>query len=196
MFGLLLSILLHFLSVEHAKLESRFGTDLGILLGKILGGLSGWMGLLLLIGLWVSPQPRFSIGDPSILLLGESLPVSHLLVSLPLLAAASWISLRAVVEMERKVGWGVVDMHARPPDVVTTGPYSSVRNPQYLGACLAHLGGALLFSATYAMLFTPCYILINYALSWKEEKELVQELGDAYLEYRTRVPMFFPRRRP
>ena len=36
-------------------------------------------------------------------------------------------------------------------------------------------------------------IVIVYLISWKEERELIKELGKEYEEYKKRVPMLIPR---
>ncbi len=192
------SLPLHFTSLEHNALERRLGERTGRTVGRVLGGISGWLELALLVGLWLSPQPRFIIlPGPSVMIssTGLSIPLVHLALGLTLLTFASWISIRAVVEMGRHVGLDVVDTHSRPGTVVRSGPYSLVRHPQYLGACIAHLGGVVLFSATYALWFTPIYLLVNHLLCWREEKKLLEELGDAYRDYRKQVGMYLPRRR-
>ena len=45
--------------------------------------------------------------------------------------------------------------------------------------------------------FTPLYVLVNmWELKEIEEPELVRRLGDEYIEYRRKTPMFIPGRRP
>lgn len=194
--GFLLMIPLHFWSLEHRKLRRRFGKGKGARVGKILGAFSGWMELVFLLGLWISPQPRFallpnySIQFP---LTGFSVPLSHLAVAVPFVGLGAWIAIRAVVTMERKVGFGVIDTHSKPGKIVTGGPYAIVRHPQYLGANLAHIGGSVLFSASFALLFSPIYITCNYLISRKEEKELVREYGEEYEDYRKTTPMLVPK---
>ena len=49
-------------------------------------------------------------------------------------------------------------------------------------------------SASLVFLFTPLYVLFNvWELRRIEEPELVKRLGEEYIEYRRRTPMFFPR---
>ncbi len=49
-------------------------------------------------------------------------------------------------------------------------------------------------SLSLVCLFTPLYVLANvWELKSIEEPELVKRLGDDYLEYRSRTPMFLPR---
>jgi protein-S-isoprenylcysteine O-methyltransferase Ste14 len=81
-----------------------------------------------------------------------------------------------------------------PPRLVTTGPYAYVRNPMLSGVFALLFGLGILFgSASLLVVFTPLFILINvWELKVIEEPELIKRLGDDYLEYRKRTPMFFP----
>jgi protein-S-isoprenylcysteine O-methyltransferase Ste14 len=99
-----------------------------------------------------------------------------------------WFSLKGVSEVTLKVA----ETH-RPEKVITSGVYSIVRHPQYLGALLAHLGISILLSALYSLLLTPLLMIYIYILSWKEEKELINEFGKEYEDYKGKVPMFIPR---
>lgn len=87
-----------------------------------------------------------------------------------------------------------------PPKLVCTGPYRYVRNPMLSGVFLFLLGiGFALNSFSLVVFLVPMYVALNvWELKYIEEPELVKRLGDEYVEYRRRTPMFFPfrRRRP
>lgn len=196
--GFLLIVPIHFWSVEHGKLQRKYGKKKGVKIGKILGTFSGWMELVFLFLFWIAPQPRFVIpifSSLSITLpfVNFSVPILHLVIALPLMLFGGWIAIKGVRAMSSEVGFGVADTHSKPSEIVRSWPYSVVRHPQYLGAVLAYMGGSILLSASYALLFTPVYVLCNYLISWKEEKELVKELGKEYKNYQKKVPMFIPR---
>jgi protein-S-isoprenylcysteine O-methyltransferase Ste14 len=56
--------------------------------------------------------------------------------------------------------------------------------------------GMLLESIGIVLIWTPAYVLLHVAeLKWVEEPELARRFGADYLDYRARVPMFFPRPR-
>ena len=186
--GLLIIVPIHFLSVEHSRLDSKFGKEKGFKVGAALGMISGWGFFLFLFGLWISPQERFSFQISGISLL--SVPLSHLLVSIGFLLPGAYLGIKGVTEM----GLKVAETH-RAERVISTGVYSRVRHPQYLGAILAHVGASFLLSAYYSILVTPLIIGVNWILCWKEEKELIKEFGDDYREYQSSVPMLFPRRK-
>ena len=82
-----------------------------------------------------------------------------------------------------------------PPQLVTAGPYAYVRNPMLTGIFALLFGfGALFGSVSLLVVFTPLFILINvWELKIIEEPELIKRLGEDYIEYRKRTPMFFPR---
>ena len=82
-----------------------------------------------------------------------------------------------------------------PPQVVTTGPYQFVRNPMLTGVFLLLFGiGFAIESLSLVIFFTPLYILANvWELKAIEEPELVKRLGEDYVDYRRRTPMFVPR---
>ena len=101
------------------------------------------------------------------------------------------------------IGWSVLNfLRAKgtpvpfnpPPRLVTTGPYAYVRNPMLTGVFALLFGfGALLGSVSLLVVFTPLFIFINvWELKTIEEPELVKRLGQDYVEYRKRTPMFFP----
>jgi protein-S-isoprenylcysteine O-methyltransferase Ste14 len=100
------------------------------------------------------------------------------------------------------IGWSVLSFFRAkgtpvpfnpPPQLVTTGPYAYVRNPMLTGVFALLFGfGVLLGSASLLVIFTPFFIFINvWELKAIEEPELLKRLGQDYIEYRKRTPMFF-----
>lgn len=101
------------------------------------------------------------------------------------------------------IGWSVLTFFREkgtpvpfnpPPRLVTIGPYAYVRNPMLTGVFALLFGlGALLDSLSLLVIITPLFILVMVLeLKTIEEPELVKRLGQAYIEYRKRTPMFFP----
>jgi protein-S-isoprenylcysteine O-methyltransferase Ste14 len=82
-----------------------------------------------------------------------------------------------------------------PPSLVNDGPYAWSRNPMLTGVFLILFGiGTLLDSVSLTFILTPLFILVMiWELKTVEEPELVKRLGEDYVRYRERVPMFFPR---
>jgi protein-S-isoprenylcysteine O-methyltransferase Ste14 len=81
-----------------------------------------------------------------------------------------------------------------PPILVTTGPYAYTRNPMLTGVFSLLFGFGVFFgSVSLLIVFTPLFIFINFwELKSIEEPELEKRLGEEYIEYRKRIPMFFP----
>ena len=192
MIGLVATIPVHFLSVEHLRLQRRYGKAKGRKYGDILGLVSGWGFFLFWAGIWFSPQSRFNIPilqDPSILipLTGFSVSLFQIIVCISFLLVGGWVAISGVKETSLKVS----ETH-RTEKIVTGGVYSHVRHPQYLGGLLAHVGISFLLSASYALLSTPLMILLVYLISRKEEEELAKEFGREYEDYKRKVPMMIP----
>ncbi len=193
--GAIITIPLHFLSVEHLKLQERYGKERGTKIGEIYGLISGWGFFLFWMGIWISPQPRFTIQLFQILsvlvpVFGFSIPLFHLIIFILLVIPGAWLAITGVKEITLKAA----ETH-RTERIVTTGVYSTVRHPQYLGGLLAHVGISCLFSAGYSLLSTPLMVVLIYLISRKEEKELIREFGKEYEEYKKEVPMLIPRLR-
>ncbi|MFX0183054.1 MAG: methyltransferase family protein [Candidatus Hodarchaeota archaeon] len=194
--GELIILPIYFLSLEHTKLQKRYGLDKGNKIGEILGMISGWGYFLFLFGIWLSPQPRFTIPifkdiKITVPLIDLSIPLVHLAIFIPIIIVVLWFALYGVKE----VGLKVAETH-RAEKVITTGVYSLIRHPQYLGALLAHLAISILLSALYSFLLTPFMIAYLYLIAWKEEKELIKEFGKEYEDYKAKVPMLIPKLKP
>jgi protein-S-isoprenylcysteine O-methyltransferase Ste14 len=81
-----------------------------------------------------------------------------------------------------------------PPILVTTGPYAYTRNPMLTGIFILLFGVGVMFgSISLIFIFTPLFILVNtWELKEIEEPELVRRLGNKYIAYRNKTPMFIP----
>ena len=81
-----------------------------------------------------------------------------------------------------------------PPTLVQSGPYKYARNPMLTGVFLLLFGiGFAIQSPSLVLIFTPLYVLANFwELRKIEEPELIKRLGEDYLMYRKRTPMFIP----
>jgi len=184
---------IHFLSVEHLKLQGKYGKDKGTRLGEIYSLISGWGFFLFWAGIWFSSQPRFTV--PVFADLAFTVPVVNFLISIvhlvifaPFFLVGAWLGIEGVKQTTLKVA----ETH-RTEEVVTSGVYSIVRHPQYLGGLLAHVGISFLLSAWLSLLFTPLVVVLLYVVSRKEEEELIKEFGKEYEDYKKKVSMFMPR---
>ena len=77
--------------------------------------------------------------------------------------------------------------------LLTDGVYGLVRHPQYAGIFLAVFGQLVHWPTIPTLALAPVIVLIYVHLARREEARLIERFGDAYLSYRKRVPMFFPR---
>lgn len=193
--GLIGSFPLHYWSVEHLRLQEKYGRERGIRVGEAYGIASGYLFFLSWAGMWFSPQPRFALPFPKpqtiiIPYVDFSIPLTHLLISTPFLLAGAWFGIGGVKEVTLRVA----ETH-RSERIVSTGVYSIVRHPQYLGGLLAHVGFSFLLSALYSLISTPLVVAYAFLIARKEEEELVREFGSEYEDYSRKVPMFIPRLR-
>lgn len=133
------------------------------------------------------------------LLMDQVLPVNwpiseafSRLISIPILGAGLLIIAWSVIHFLAIKGTPVP--FNPPPTLVDSGPYQYVRNPMVTGVFLLLFGiGFALGSLSLVVIFTPLYILVHlWELKNIEEPELVKRLGDAYVDYRNRTPMFVP----
>jgi len=191
--GMCFMIPLHFLSVEHLKFQKKYGEDKGNKITGILGLTSGWGFFLFWFGIWISPQPRFLIPfiqNPIIIIPGInfSIPIFHLLISVPFILIGAWFGIVSVRETSLKVA----ETH-RTEQIVSSKIYSLIRHPQYFGGLLAHIGISFLLSSLLSLVFSPLVFLLNFLVAWKEEKELIKEFGIEYENYKEKVPMFIPK---
>jgi protein-S-isoprenylcysteine O-methyltransferase Ste14 len=81
-----------------------------------------------------------------------------------------------------------------PPKLVDSGPYSYTRNPMLTGIFFFMFGiGFYIESFSLILVFTPLFILVNtLELEMIEEPELEKRLGEEYIEYKKKTPMFIP----
>jgi protein-S-isoprenylcysteine O-methyltransferase Ste14 len=84
----------------------------------------------------------------------------------------------------------------KEPQVITTGVFSIVCHPIYLGSILLYLGFILLSLSLLSVLVWFIIIIFYYTISRYEEKLLTQSFGSAYEEYKKKVPMLLPIKLP
>lgn len=77
--------------------------------------------------------------------------------------------------------------------LVTTGIYSYVRHPQYLGFLLITLGMNVLWVTFSTLLLWPVLAFLYYRLAKEEDKQMEEEFGEEFLKYKNNVPTFIPK---
>ncbi len=77
-----------------------------------------------------------------------------------------------------------------PPNLVQNGFYRYMRHPLYtFGLFVLWLAPRMSLNQLILSIGLTIYILIG---AWFEERKLLREFGQAYVEYRSRTPMFLP----
>lgn len=76
--------------------------------------------------------------------------------------------------------------------LVTHGPYAVVRHPQYSALFLVIVGALIQWPTILTLLMAPILTAAYVRLGWREEREMEGRFGEAYREYRRRVPGFIP----
>jgi protein-S-isoprenylcysteine O-methyltransferase Ste14 len=122
-----------------------------------------------MLGLPLLPQPRFEI-NYIIFIIG---------IVLALLSVLVWI--QAFIQI------GIIPCLRQKSKLISSGIYSIVRHPIYLGNILMPLGLALAFRALYALLYVPVIIIFFTVTIFIEEKTLTEEYGQEYSNYKKKV---------
>ena len=78
--------------------------------------------------------------------------------------------------------------------LIIRGPYLYSRNPQYIGDSLTILGFIVLTNSWMVAVVGFLGIFLNYLAPLTEEPWLAERFGEAYLDYKARVPRFIGRR--
>lgn len=91
------------------------------------------------------------------------------------------------------MGTGWKKIHSAKGNLVTNGIYGLVRHPQYVGLFLVSLGLMIQWPTLVTLVLWPVMFIVYYRLAAREERRMVEVFGERYLEYRKRVPAFFPR---
>lgn len=123
------------------------------------------------------------------LLIGAGYEIFHPLVSIILgivvIIAAVWVSNQSRVDLGDNLRPAPTPINGGR--LIDQGIYSRVRHPMYLGAILAVLGWALVWSSWAGLVMTILTYLFFNAKSRYEERLLVQRYP-SYAQYRQRVP--------
>jgi protein-S-isoprenylcysteine O-methyltransferase Ste14 len=88
--------------------------------------------------------------------------------------------------------WKVLYEAQQRRALATTGPYSYVRHPQYVGFVLVMFGFLLQWPTILTLAMFPVLVFMYVRLAYAEEREAYAEFGKAYGDYARRVPAFFP----
>jgi protein-S-isoprenylcysteine O-methyltransferase Ste14 len=88
---------------------------------------------------------------------------------------------------------GNIEISPKTKNLVVSGPYKNTRNPMLFGAFLMYLAFALVInSVTSAVIVCAIFVFMLTVVVKMEEKRLLKDFGDQYVEYRKKVSMFIP----
>ena len=77
-------------------------------------------------------------------------------------------------------------------NLATTGTYSYVRHPQYVGFILVMFGFLLQWPTLLTLAMFPVLVVMYVKLARNEEREALASFGDDYRRYMAAVPGFIP----
>jgi len=89
--------------------------------------------------------------------------------------------------------WRVLYEAQRQHTLAVAGPYAHIRHPQYAGFVLILLGFFVQWPTLLTPLMFPILVMMYVRLAHREEREVLQEFGEAYARYAAITPAFFPR---
>jgi protein-S-isoprenylcysteine O-methyltransferase Ste14 len=89
--------------------------------------------------------------------------------------------------------WKVLYEAQQTRSLATSGPYSYVRHPQYVGFILVMFGFLLQWPTILTLAMFPVLTVMFVRLAKSEEKDAIAEFGDAYTRYAAQVPGFIPK---
>lgn len=86
-----------------------------------------------------------------------------------------------------------VSISPQTKKLVTTGPYRYCRNPMVFGAFSLYFSIILYLNSIIGFICLTFFIFIMIIyLKLSEEKRLLKDFGDEYIEYKKKVSMIFP----
>lgn len=94
-------------------------------------------------------------------------------------------------------GLGTPSPMAPPRELVVTGPYRFVRNPQYVATATVIVGEGLVLGQPILLVAAAVYVTVLAALHARREAPLLRRrFGPAYDAYAAAVPAWIPRLTP
>jgi len=92
-------------------------------------------------------------------------------------------------------GWKQIHKARQQGTLMIEGIYKYIRHPQYLGFLMITLGLNVMWLTIITLVMWPILAVLYWRLAKKEDKEMEEQFGEEFLEYKRRVPGFIPRPR-
>ncbi|MDP1630229.1 MAG: isoprenylcysteine carboxylmethyltransferase family protein [Caulobacter sp.] len=89
--------------------------------------------------------------------------------------------------------WPILYRAQKEGALAVTGPYASVRHPQYVGFALVMFGFLLQWPTLVTLIMFPVLVTMYWRLARAEERQALAEFGDRYAAYARTTPAFVPR---
>ena len=90
-------------------------------------------------------------------------------------------------------GWRQLYRAKEENRLATDGLYSLVRHPQYTGLFIGLFGeGVIHWPTIFSVGLFPVIVIAYVLLAKREEKKVIEEFGEEYLQYKRNVPAFLP----
>ncbi len=125
------------------------------------------------------PQPRI-----------ENIFLQYLL-GIPLAVAGIILRIYPLLYFKKK---GTRSDLLKPGKLVTDGPYSIIRHPQYVAGVIFIIGWFLIWGGLYSFYLIPVIAIVIFLQALIEEKYILEvEFGIEYQEYQKKVGMFLPK---
>lgn len=89
--------------------------------------------------------------------------------------------------------WEVLYKAQRSHTLAVSGPYATIRHPQYVAFIIVLFGFLLQWPTILTLLMFPVLVIMYVRLARREEREALAEFGEEYAQYAATTPAFFPR---
>ncbi|MFT6632247.1 MAG: protein-S-isoprenylcysteine O-methyltransferase Ste14 [Bacteriovoracaceae bacterium] len=89
--------------------------------------------------------------------------------------------------------WKVLHAAQKSGTLATTGLYSKVRHPQYIGFVSIMFGFLLMWPTLLTLIMFPILLLMYHQLGKSEEKAMIKEFGKKYETYKQNIPAYIPK---
>jgi protein-S-isoprenylcysteine O-methyltransferase Ste14 len=119
--------------------------------------------------------------------LGELVQWLGIVIAIPPLFYLAW------VHRHLDTQWSIALELQEDHKLITSGPYSRVRHPMYLGIFVYTTGLILIASDLLVFVFFAFSIWVNYRRIPSEEQMMIEQFGDEYREYVKRTGRLLPR---
>lgn len=82
---------------------------------------------------------------------------------------------------------GAIPSLKEKSNLITQGVYRIVRHPIYCGTLIIFLGLIIWTNAFISLLYFPISVLLYFIMTVYEEKSLIREYGQEYMDYQKQV---------